>query len=137
MKLLKLTPAGACSVVEIEEFDLERQLDQMYQIIGCDTIEIVRLPRTTGCLIVDESGLLKKDPQLNPAATILAEQPIVGTVLLGSIRQTDDGDMIAGYQGTWMLGSDTSIFDVESEYPAAMSQDDRACNMPDNSFYGK
>lgn len=115
MKLLKLTPAGACSVVEIEEFDLSRQLDQMYQLIGCDTIEIVRLPRTTGCLIVDESGLLKKDPQLNPAATILAEQPIVGTVLLGSIRQTDDGDMIAGYQGTWMLGSDTSIFDAESE----------------------
>ena len=125
MKLLKLTPAGTCSVVEIEEFDLDKQLDQMYQIIGCSTIEIVRMPRTDGCLIVDESGLLKEDPQLNAAATLLAEQPIVGTVLLGSIRYTEDGDMIAGYQGCWMLGSDITIFDhdghdIESAYPAKM-----------------
>lgn len=103
MKLLKLTPTGTCSVVEIEEFDLDRQLDQMYRCIGCSSIEIVRLPHTDGCLIVDESGLLKDDPQLNAAATILAEHPIVGTVLLGSIRHTEDGDMIAGYQGSWMM----------------------------------
>lgn len=103
MKLLKLTPSGTCSVVEIEEFDLDRQLDQMYQCIGCSAIEIVRLPHTTGCLIVDESGLLKADPQINAAATILAEHPIVGTALLGSIRHTEDGDMIAGYQGSWMI----------------------------------
>ena len=70
MKLLKLTPDGRCSVVEVEEFDLNKQLDQMYQIIGCSTIEIVRLPHNTGCLIVDESGLLKKDPQLNPMAAV-------------------------------------------------------------------
>ena len=103
MKLLKLTPAGSCSVVEIEEHDLDRQIDQMCQCIGCSTIEIVRLPCTDGCLVVDECGLLKKDPQLNAAATILAEHPIVGTALLGSIRHAEDGDIIAGYQGCWML----------------------------------
>ncbi len=103
MKLLKLTPAGTCSVVEIEEFDLGRQLDQMYQCIGCSSIEIVRLPHTDGCLIVDESGLLKDAPQINAAATILAEHPIVGIVLLGSIRHTEDGDMITGYQDSWMI----------------------------------
>lgn len=110
MKLLKLTPAGTCSVVEIEEYDLDRQLAQMYHCIGCSTIEIVRLPRTTGCLIVDESGLLKKDPQLNPAATLLAEQPIFGTALLGAIRHTDDGDMITDYHGGWMFnGGDNDV----------------------------
>lgn len=112
MKLLKLTPAGTCSVVEIEEFDLDRQLDQMYQCIGCSTIEIVRLPHTTGCLIVDECGLLKEDPQINPAATLLAEQPIVGTALLGGIRHTEDGDMITGYQGSWMIAPDPITFDL-------------------------
>lgn len=106
MKLMKLTPSGTCSVVEIEEFDLDRQLDQMYQCIGCSAIEIVHLPHTAGCIIVDESGLLKNDPQLNAAATLLAEQPIVGIALLGSIRHTEDGDMIAGYQGCWMIAPD-------------------------------
>lgn len=137
MKLLKLTPSGRCSVVEVEEFDIKKQLDQMYQIIGCSSLEIVRMPRTDGCIIVDDEGLLKDDPQLNPAATLLAEQPIVGTALLGSIRHTEDGDMITGYQGSWMLGTDISIFETESEYPAAMPQDDRDDNMPGNSFYGK
>lgn len=112
MKLLKLTPDGRCSVVEVEEFNLDKQLDQMYQIIGCSTIEIVRLPHNTGCLIVDESGLLKKDPQLNPMAALLAGQPIVGTALLGGIRCTEDGDMITGYQGSWMIAPDPTTFDT-------------------------
>ena len=109
MKLLKLTPAGTCSVVEIEEYDLDRQLEQMYQLIGCDTIDIVRL-RGGGCLIVDDSGWLREDPEINPAAMILADQPIVGVALLGSIRHDPDGDMIAGYQGTWMFnGGDNDV----------------------------
>ena len=120
MKLLKLTPTGTCSVVEIEEFDLNRQLDQMHQCIGCSLIEIVRLPRTGGCLIVDESGLLKADPQLNPAATLLAEHPIFGTALLGSIRHTEDGDMITGYQGSWMIAiteePDVDVPDDDFDY---------------------
>lgn len=111
MKLLKLTPAGRCSVVDVEEFGLDKQLDQMYQIIGCSTIEIVRLPHNTGCLIVDESGLLKEDPQLNPVASLLAGQPIVGTALLGGIRSTEDGDMITGYEGSWMIAPDPTIVD--------------------------
>lgn len=137
MQLLKLTPAGTCSVVEIGEYDLDRQLDQMYQCIGCSTIEIVRLPHTSGCLIVDESGLLKKDPQLNAAATLLAEQPIFGTALLGDIRHTDDGDMITGYQGSWMIASDPSRPDMTSAYPASMLQDDLDSIILDNKFYGK
>lgn len=112
MKLLKLTPAGRCSVVEVEEFDINRQLEQMYQIIGCSTIEIVRLPHDTGCLIVDDCGLLRDDPKLNPMATLLAGQPIVGTALLGGLRSTEDGDMITGYEGSWMIAPDPTTFDL-------------------------
>jgi len=98
MKLLKLTPADTCSVVEIEEFDIDRQLDQMYRCIDCDTIDIVRIPYTNRCLIVDDNGLLRGFA-LNLAASLMAGRPIVGTVLLGCIRHTDEGDMITSYQG--------------------------------------
>ena len=107
MKLLKLTPSGTCSVVEIEEFDLDRQLDQMYRCIGCSTIEIVRLCGSDACLIVDEEYLIRQDQlEINYPASLLAGFPVFGNALVGRIRHDPDGDMITSYEGTWYMSHD-------------------------------
>lgn len=51
-------------------------------------IDVVRIPHSDWALIVDDEGLLKERP-LNVLASLLAGQPIVGTVLLCAIDGED------------------------------------------------
>lgn len=72
--------------------DIETQLHQMYDIIGCDYIEIVRL-RPDLCLIVDDCGMIN-DSKINPHASALYGGLIFGTAILAGVRPGDDGDEI-------------------------------------------
>jgi hypothetical protein len=60
-------------------------LQQCQKAVG-GYIERVCLPGGTAPkgteMIVDEEGTLKPDPVLNPAASLIAGQPIFGTVIL-------------------------------------------------------
>ena len=52
------------------------QLDELYQMLNCELIEIVRLDEMTGLIIVcDEEGLLKSSP-INIAASKMVGTPI-------------------------------------------------------------
>lgn len=59
------------------------QLEQLYSVLGCDCIEVVRL-RDNMILIIDEEGKLV-DKRINHKATALYNNPddvIVGDALL-------------------------------------------------------
>lgn len=54
-------------------------LDELYELLQCSTVEIIRAPGGM-ILVVDEEGRLAGKP-LNPAASRIAGQPIVGDAL--------------------------------------------------------
>jgi len=45
-------------------------------------VELVRLPGGKNIMLVDEEGLLKKNPVYNEQASALARRPIVGTAIV-------------------------------------------------------
>jgi len=60
-------------------------LDNAYEMIGCECIECPYTPHLVGTgylMIVDEEGCFKANNRLNGVATILADQAIVGNVLI-------------------------------------------------------
>lgn len=86
MKLIKITPEGTFSIVETTS---EFFLNTCHREIGCTMIEMPICMGLPDCyrLIVDESGLLKEDPVLNPLPWYWysrwhPQAPIVGTVLV-------------------------------------------------------
>ena len=63
----------------IEDKKEKIDLEKAQEIIG-GYVEVVRLPKGQGKLLVDEEGLLKRLP-LNREASILAKQLIVGNAI--------------------------------------------------------
>ena len=57
--------------------------EEVYKLINCSMIEIVRIEGTTSLLLVDEEGLMKEDIRKNMMASLMAVgQTIVGDALL-------------------------------------------------------
>lgn len=60
-KYLVIYPSGELRWVELSSG--RRRLDQMYKVIGCDCIEVVRTLIPGICIVIDESGKVKTMPQ--------------------------------------------------------------------------
>jgi len=54
-------------------------LPQVYKLIGCELVEVVRLPGDALLMLVDEEGLLHNKP-LNSLASIVSGVDVVGDV---------------------------------------------------------
>ena len=82
---------------EDEILDVPEAMDWRWpsQQIGCDLIDITNASHLSdGCvMIVDDEGLLKDDPELNPIATMAYRggTPIVGDVLFMGTEHTPEG----------------------------------------------
>lgn len=96
MKGLKLHTNGM-----IEEYQLP-EADQNYirlqRAIDCDCIDIVHAKnlKEPYCLVVDDEGLLKEEPEMNLVASYLYGaldhgQPLCGDAIIMKDRFTDDG----------------------------------------------
>ena len=98
MKMLLITVDGTQRFIDItggsSDAAIRKQLD-MYEAIGCESIEIVRLSQGC-CMIVDECGAINGS-RVNICASALYENAIFGDVLIGKILHTPDGDLIDGY----------------------------------------
>ena len=85
---------------EYEEVMIDREnfLNQCYDLIGCELIEICKpnFPKqdTDIRFIIDESGKIN-DQVYNPLATVLYDRPdiIFGNVLVGKLGINDYGEM--------------------------------------------
>lgn len=107
MKALLINPTGLIEIVEFPEKD---KLDWYYKMLDCSCIDIVNpygidevvetydLKGLKGkfCLICDDEGLLKEDPQMNPIASLLYGMDVHNGVLCGKVlvacnEYTDDG----------------------------------------------
>jgi len=88
MKVLKVTTSAAPELVEIPN-----ELHALQEAVGGH--KVVRLMTEGDLMIVDEEGLIKgKEP--NKVATIIAQQPICGDVLIVSEQGKDFGDADPG-----------------------------------------
>lgn len=97
-KVLKISTAGEQIPVCIDG-DIRIQLEQIYKLIHCDCIEIVRLtPQIV--MVVDDEGLIN-DAKYNRLASLLYGFPICGDVLLAGVQHTPDGDDLADLPETW------------------------------------
>lgn len=99
MKMLLITVDGIQRMIDItggsSDAAIRKQLDDMYEAIGCTSIEIVRL-RQGCCMIVDECGAINGS-RVNICASALYGAAIYGNVLIGKIVHSPDGDLIYGY----------------------------------------
>lgn len=59
------------------------KLDETYAILGVDIVQVVRLKKNQ-ILIVDEEGLLKNNPQINHAASKLAQEAGTAEGIVGN-----------------------------------------------------
>lgn len=84
---------------EVTEFKgKERGLDFYYDLLECRCIDFPyakRLPNKY-CLVVDDEGLFKEEPIVNPIASALYGmdehgQPIVGKAMIAKNNPTEDG----------------------------------------------
>lgn len=107
MTLIRMKPTGEIDRVPCISEDIRTQLDQLYELIGCRTIEIVRLPGDAA-LIVDEEGAINGS-MMNRIASLLYGHPIFGTALLCSIIHTNDGDIIGDHP--WSIETDLLTID--------------------------
>lgn len=69
---------------------IRQQLDALYDIIGCDNIEIVRLPGRQ-CFVVDDCGAIN-DSHYNPLASAMYGGYIFGDVVYCALIESPDGD---------------------------------------------
>ena len=96
--------------VTVEDFPYEEKLQWYYKKIGCDCIDIVKpygietvvdmyglkAYMDKFCLIVDDEGMLKDNPKVNPIASLLYGaddhgQVLFGDVLVAKDEETEDG----------------------------------------------
>ena len=91
---IRLTPE--CAVSNVPCLGTP-DLDFFYEEIGTHSIEIVRFGHLKQCLIVDECGRLRESPQINPIASLLAGQPICGTVLIAKEGERNGEPAIIGF----------------------------------------
>jgi hypothetical protein len=62
-------------------------LEELYTLLGCEIVEVIRTAIPGVVLICDEEGLYKNPPLLNAQASILAGQQIVGNALACDTRR--------------------------------------------------
>lgn len=90
------------NVVRLEDVDRDRLLEQLYSLLHCDCIEIVRSNAIEAgasrrlIMIVDESGALKKDRQYNSYASSASGRVIYGSVAFAEEFDGPDGGEIVG-----------------------------------------
>ena len=72
----------------------------------CELYEIVRLGSNL-CMLVDEEGLLKRDPIVNLLASIIYSGfpplPIVGNALIVGLTRNEDGEEIFTDAPAWIM----------------------------------
>ena len=91
---IRITPNNTVETVSTDN----PHLFWYYSQINADSIEIVRFNRQINhVLVVDEEGLLKENPQTNLIASVLANQLIVGTVLIAREGMRDGEPDIKGF----------------------------------------
>jgi hypothetical protein len=73
-----LSVDGVKEIVPIGD-DGKYTLKQLQVAVG-GYIELLPIEGGTVVIVMDEDGTLKKDPQVNPVASMLAGRPIVGDV---------------------------------------------------------
>ena len=77
--------------------DTEALLNWLYQRIGCESIQTVRISRDVW-MIVDEEFLLKNPmPQLNALATLAYRQPIYGNAVFCREVERDGEPDLGGF----------------------------------------
>lgn len=57
-------------------------LKELYGLLECEMIEIATIFQDGKMLVVDEEGLLKPDPVVNPVASMLVGDYIVGNAIV-------------------------------------------------------
>lgn len=88
--------------VERHDVDRDKLLEQLYSLLHCDCIEIVRSNAIEAgasrrlIMIVDESGALKRDRQYNSYASSASGQAIFGSVAFAEEIDGSDGGEIDG-----------------------------------------
>ena len=121
MKGLLIKANGISEIVEFPEKD---KLGWYYETLGCDCIDIVApygvdeiakkhdMRSIIGkfCLVVDDEGLLKDEPVVNPIASLMYGcdihgQALFGDVLVGANLETVDGVETVGLTDNdmWLL----------------------------------
>lgn len=90
--MLALTPDG--ELVDVTATNQGNTLAALYEAIGCDYVEVVRLPDGLD-MWMDEEGALKPDAEMNLFAMAVAgslaerfvRQAFVGTVVFAGVRR--------------------------------------------------
>lgn len=85
--------------------DVSKRLEYVKQHIGCEWLEVVKLPllMSDACVLVDEEGLIKADkPELNLLASVLYgtakhNHPIVGNALLCMVEHNGESYDTVGF----------------------------------------
>ena len=57
-------------------------LKELYEIIGCEMVEVVSIPLEGMIMIVDEEGRLKENARFNFAASIVSQNTIFGNAVV-------------------------------------------------------
>lgn len=90
------------NMVTLNDVDQGKLLEQLYSLLHCDCIEILRSNAIEAgasrrlIMIVDESGALKKDRQYNSYASSASGQVIYGSVAFAEEIDGPDGGEIVG-----------------------------------------
>ncbi len=90
------------NMVALKYVDQDKLLEQLYSLLDCDCIEIVRSNAIEAgasrrlIMIVDESGALKKDRLYNSYASSASGQVIYGSVAFAEEIDGPDGGEIVG-----------------------------------------
>ncbi len=98
-KYLFIPVVGEVKALELQE---PININEVYQIIGCDCFETVRVICSDIVMMLDESGKIKTPAKLvNPRASMLYSgigygDYIVGDVLIGKEVWTSEGPDIGG-----------------------------------------
>lgn len=80
MTALVVPPDGPTR--EIEWPAEGEQLATLYREIGCTTVTVVPTGYDDVTVWADDEGLFVAEPEINPAASMMCGQPIVGTVVV-------------------------------------------------------
>ena len=114
---------GTNGMAEIVEFPKEDKLGWYYKTIGCDLIDIVKpygleevakeydLQSMIGkfSLVVDDEGLLKPEPEVNPIASLLYGCDDHGQALFGTVVVVKDEETPEGLDSVGMDGGDMML----------------------------
>lgn len=77
----------------IPENEVSFELEEMYNIIKCDVVQVIPIAGTRKILIIDEEGKLKDKPTVNVLATNLAHEHKAisyGNSIVGNAILCDD-----------------------------------------------